>query len=355
MTEETKLPMMMETIQTAVATGVDGATVITSGMSYEKATPEPLVQNIWNYILGFTGSAPPCYAAKPMLHILREAEAILKVEPTVLNLRGPVTIIGGVHGQGDNLVSLMAHGGFPPSSTYVFLGNYAGPGFAPHEVLFMLLAWKIKFPKNIYLLKGSLEDAEVLKSHDFLLGLQRRQLFDDVLVWAYIEQILQSFPLAAIVNDFYFLVSGGIGPELCRQGLNGLRNVQRPPRLTSHMAMTLECQWACLKMADDGETATDGSPLFTEAMVAQFCKDNKLKLIIRSRQIVAEGILNYPEQMLTIWSAMSYLDSFRNAACGIRLNPDFNKAVVFQIIQHEEDPKSLDEAKPAPGRNVIQL
>lgn len=50
-----------------------------------------------------------------------------------------------------------------PNVTYVFLGNYTGEGFASQETLFMLLAFKLLYPNNVYLLRGNNEDTEVLK------------------------------------------------------------------------------------------------------------------------------------------------------------------------------------------------
>uniref|UniRef100_A0A914Y476 protein-serine/threonine phosphatase n=1 Tax=Panagrolaimus superbus TaxID=310955 RepID=A0A914Y476_9BILA len=136
---------------------------VTTGMSIDKCDPETLIKNLWGYLVGYEEQPPPLYLQKPLLHILREALAILQSESTVIDLQGVVTIIGGVHGHGDSLTYHMSYSGLPPSATYIFLGNYVGEGFAPHECLFLLLALKVKFPKHIYLLKGCFEDPEVLK------------------------------------------------------------------------------------------------------------------------------------------------------------------------------------------------
>uniref|UniRef100_A0A914PP33 protein-serine/threonine phosphatase n=1 Tax=Panagrolaimus davidi TaxID=227884 RepID=A0A914PP33_9BILA len=193
------------------------------------------------------------------------------------------------------------------------------------------------------------------QGHDFTGGLQKRGLMEDPLVWCYIEQIMHSFPLAAILNDSYLCISGGIGTELMKYGIPGLRAVQRPATLMSHISITMECQWACLKLSGDSEVQTDGSPMFTEEMVTKFCAENKLRMIIRSRQLVAEGILNFPEQMITLWTPVSFLDSFRNASVSLRLNGENHKASIMKYQTHDREAGSLDDDKPPAGRNAMIL
>lgn len=178
---------------------------------------------------------------------------------------------------------------------------------------------------------------------------------EDPLVWCFIEQIMHSFPLAAVLNDSYFCISGGIGPELMKVGIEGLRTIERPPTLNSHISITTECQWACLKLPGDSDAQTDGSPMFTEEMITKFCADNKLRMIIRSRQLVADGILNFPEQMITLWTPVSFLDSFRNASVSLRLNGENHKASIMRYQTHDPEPGSLDDMKPPLGRNAMVL
>uniref|UniRef100_A0AC34F669 Uncharacterized protein n=1 Tax=Panagrolaimus sp. ES5 TaxID=591445 RepID=A0AC34F669_9BILA len=166
---------------------------------------------------------------------------------------------------------------------------------------------------------------------------------------------MHSLPLAAILNDSYLCLSGGIGPELMKVGIPGLRSIQRPPTLTSHISIVTECQWACLKLPGDSDSQTDGSPMFTEEMITKFCAENKLRMIIRSRQLVAEGILNFPEQMITLWTPVSFLDSFRNASVSLRLNGENHKASIMRYNLQDREPGSLDDWRPTAGRNAMTL
>lgn len=54
---------------------------------------------------------------------------------------------------------------------------------------------------------------------------------------------------------------------------------------------------------------SDGSPLFGDEDINTFLGKNKLQMMIRSRQVVMDGVLNLPARMLTVWSAAAFLDN----------------------------------------------
>uniref|UniRef100_A0A183DCL6 protein-serine/threonine phosphatase n=1 Tax=Gongylonema pulchrum TaxID=637853 RepID=A0A183DCL6_9BILA len=57
--------------------------------------------------------------------------------------------------------------GFPPASNYLFLGNYTGHGKWSLETICLLLAYKVKYSNNVYLLRGSSEAAKIVRSSAF--------------------------------------------------------------------------------------------------------------------------------------------------------------------------------------------
>ena len=79
------------------------------------------------------------------------------MEPNLLKVDDPITIVGDIHGQFYDLMKLIDQetGGSPEDSKYLFLGDYVDRGTFSIEVLFLILSLKITFPKTIFMLRGN--------------------------------------------------------------------------------------------------------------------------------------------------------------------------------------------------------
>lgn len=84
-------------------------------------------------------------------------------------MRPPVKIIGDIHGSYIDLMRFFdiwksptdGNNGDIHAFDYLFLGNYVDKGQYSLEVICLLFALKLKFPKQVHLLRGNHEDKNV--------------------------------------------------------------------------------------------------------------------------------------------------------------------------------------------------
>lgn len=124
-----------------------------------------------NDILALCSQAKDIFINQP---ILLELEAPLKVCGKLLPFTTwiPSLIdlfywIGDIHGQFYDLLRLFEHGGVPPESNYLFLGDYVDRGKYSIETVCLLFAFKVKYPENFFLLRGNHECSSINRLYGF--------------------------------------------------------------------------------------------------------------------------------------------------------------------------------------------
>lgn len=95
--------------------------------------------------------------------VCQAARELFLSQPALVELSAPVKIVGDVHGQFTDLIRLFEMSGFPPNANYLFLGDYVDRGKQSLETILLLLCYKVKFPENLFLLRGNHECANVTR------------------------------------------------------------------------------------------------------------------------------------------------------------------------------------------------
>ena len=199
-----------------------------------QATPKPAQQSvaepidaIISRLLGLRGSPPGtlCSLAENEIKMLcQRIRPVLLQQPMLLELEAPIKICGDVHGQFTDLLRLFEYGGFPPSVNYLFLGDYVDRGKQSIETICLLLAYKIKYPENFFILRGNHESAGINRIYGFYDECKRRY---SIKLWKIFSDCFNCFPVSAVVDEKILCMHGGLSPEL-NEGLFQIADLPRP-------------------------------------------------------------------------------------------------------------------------------
>lgn len=99
--------------------------------------------------------------------ILNLSIKIFKKEPNILEIKDPLVIVGDIHGQYYDLLTMFDVGGSPESTQYLFLGDYVDRGPFSVECMLLLLSLKINYPSTIWLIRGNHECRQLTSYFNF--------------------------------------------------------------------------------------------------------------------------------------------------------------------------------------------
>ena len=191
--------------------------------------PDPgleTVINITQRLLGLRGSPPGTLASLSDFEIktlCQKVKPVLLSQPMLLELEAPIKICGDVHGQYTDLLRLFEYGGFPPEANYLFLGDYVDRGKQSIETICLLLAYKIQYPENFFILRGNHESAGINRIYGFYDECKRRY---SIKLWKVFSDVFNCLPAVALVDEKILCMHGGLSPELTN--LQQIADIQRP-------------------------------------------------------------------------------------------------------------------------------
>ncbi|GLT90212.1 hypothetical protein SLE2022_081570 [Rubroshorea leprosula] len=232
------------------------------------------------------------------------ARQIFLSQPNLVDVQAPIRICGDIHGQYQDLLRLFEYGGYPPDANYLFLGDYVDRGKQSLETICLLLAYKIRYPDRICLLRGNHEEAKILCMH------------------------------------------GGLSPEL--ENLNQIREIQRPTEIPDS-GLLCDLLWSDPnpKIEGWGESDRGVSCTFGADVVHDFLDKNDLDLICRGHQVVEDGYEFFANRRLvTIFSAPNYGGEFDNV--GALLSVDEALVCSFDILKPVDNKASSSNANKVP-------
>ncbi|CAL1192207.1 unnamed protein product [Candida parapsilosis] len=278
------------------------------------------------------------------IKIVKQATQLLTAEPNLLSVPAPVTICGDVHGQYYDLMKLFEVGGDPKTTKYLFLGDYVDRGSFSIECLIYLYALKITYPNSFWMLRGNHESRHLTEYFTFkneCVHKYSAQLYEECIT------SFNALPLAAIMNEQFFCVHGGISPQL-----TDLDSVRKMNRFREPPTKGLMCDllWADpIEEYDEDNIDTEYlnnavrgcSYAFTYKAACKFLDRTKLLSIIRAHEAQNAGYRMYKRtktmgfpSLLTMFSAPNYLDSYNNKAAVLKYENNVMNIRQFNASPH---------------------
>ncbi|KAA0194334.1 Serine/threonine-protein phosphatase [Fasciolopsis buskii] len=252
----------------------------------------------------------------------------LLADPPLIELTtdNSLMIIGDTYGQHSHLVRLFNYYGHPPKQRYLFLGNFVSANVRAIETVALLLAYKLRYPKSIYLLRGKHECAHVTKFYGFydecLKRFTRR-------IWNVIIDVFNYLPVAAIIDDKIMCVHSGLSPLPQEMDVRGLASLKEFVKKSITLPSELESSRLIAHFVWSEPEASldfwDQNPagqgyLYGIKAVQDFCERFELQQIIRSSEMLKTGFESFPcPKLLTIFSAPDYMEYYANTAAFVYL------------------------------------
>ncbi|KFD48031.1 hypothetical protein M514_11113 [Trichuris suis] len=252
-------------------------------------------------------------------HFARET---FSSQPPLLEIEPPVNICGDIHGQFEDLIRLFNNGRYPPTSRYLFLGDYVDRGPMSIEVILLLMLYKIRFPNHMFLLRGNHEFDNINNIYGFYMEVMNR--YRNPKMWKLFNQTFMYMPLAALVGGRILCMHGGISMEL--NNFDQIRTIRRPLKVP-YSNLTCDLVWAdpCKTIVGWQRNIRGASYMFGENVVHQFCQVMDIDMIARAHQVVPKGYEFFANnKLVTLFSAPNYCGEYDNDAAMMHVNKDMH-------------------------------
>ena len=242
--------------------------------------------------------------------LCNEAFSILREQGPFLELTVPICIIGDVHGNLRDLLRLLQNC-LKTNVKFLFLGDYIDRGDFSLEVVTLLFALLVKYPKRFYLLRGNHEFKENPK--ECSLAQELRDHYDSDALAMNIFDTFAWLPIAARINGKVLCVHGGLSPLL--QKIEQIQDLKMPiTNLEDEMVSDILWSDPNPMVATFVESPRGRGKLFGVAHTVKFLKNNNLKMLIRAHQCIEPGVQFIHKTIVSIFSTSYYNNDVENKA-----------------------------------------
>ena len=186
----------------------------------------------------------------------------------------------------------------------------------------------MKYPDQIFLLRGNHESGPISRIYGFYDEVKRRY---NVKLWKVFIDAFNALPLAATIEGKIFCVHAGLSPDLTSPDV--INRIQRPLEVPEE-GIVCDLLWSDPEHGITGWAENDRGVSYTFGadIVSSFLQRNDLDLVVRAHQVVEDGYEFFGQrQMVTVFSAPHYCGEFDNAGAMMTIREDLMCS--FQLLK----------------------
>jgi serine/threonine-protein phosphatase 2A catalytic subunit len=243
-------------------------------------------------------------------------QEVLQAEPNCLSLQSPLTLVGDIHGQFNDLKELISNVGSSPEARYLFLGDFVDRG--EHSVRTLCLAWlmKLRSRERVFLLRGNHECRSITQCYGFYD--ECIMLFGNTLAWSAFMRAFDCLPLTAVIDSGIFCTHAGLSPNLNTiDDINELDRFREIP----HDGPMCDLVWSDPWEHEGWSFSYRGAGYqFGQDVSEKFNHENGFKFIARAHHVVMEGYeWHHDGNVVTVFSAPNYGSQVDNTGAVMRI------------------------------------
>ncbi len=293
-----------------------------------------------------------------IISLINEAQNIFEKDKSLIQVRSPCKIFGNLFGQYSDLMRFFSSFGNPSETNqmgdiyimnYIFLGNCIDLGFESLEVIFLLIALKVKYPNNIYLIRGNHEDINV-NTFNGLSDECKEKLNDNInnpdSIFMKLNNLFNYFPLGITIDQHILCVHSGIGNNI--KTISEIENINRPVNidLNNNEFIVNELLYSD---CEENENLLNYKS-YSKNHLIDFMTENKIELLITSHKFINDGIKSfYNDKLIIVNSSTDFLDKYNNIGGMINVAKRTVKRPI-QII-----PKLINVFKEEKGKKYRKI
>ncbi|KAI6227008.1 Serine/threonine-protein phosphatase [Aphelenchoides besseyi] len=257
-----------------------------------------------------------------IMSLCQQIRPIFLHQPNFLEIEAPVTIVGDIHGQYSDLINIFKTCGYPPQTSYLFLGDYVDRGKRSLEVIVLLFCYKCSAVSKVY---------------GFYDECNRRY---SIRLWQIFQDTFNYLPISGLVGGKIVCMHGGLSPLFV--SWDQLRQIERPI-YPANVSVLNDFLWSDPDTEVQGwQSNTRGvSYVFGADVVRDFCERMDVDLIARAHQVDGyEFFAN--RQLVTIFSAPLYCGQFDNKAATMSVSDSLR--CKFYIFSGEKQQTQIESS-----------